>query len=466
MTYDTAADEAIFTYGWDTAFAIPLREVNRAIVARRSSPQRMLRAEASHSVVARFGDWQVCQGGAGQVIRLRLPLCDGRLVFKGTGQSIHFDSAEAVVEVALHYQPQGTLPGPDGARPYALKVNPQPGDRPAMRVLDLKTHPALDPLSNALVQQALADWGARQLDEFDHLFCVVDLDRQVNQERWGYVTPHVVSYAYVDRETEAESLLAVLCMTGSRTGEDATRAISPLAIPRGSARGFLINQTRVLYDLVRPAIMQAFPGLDDLAFLMNEDATELYLAERAAPSLEALAHQGMRYYPQLTQLHARCAGHKLALTSQVRFELSPGVMGLFRCQHSYRLGLLQTPGGQSLSFQQAGPAQIELRLQQAEGSQISSATLALSQPLQQRVLQALTERAEAVLGGTLAGLMLGADQMHPAWIAKVNRPESPPIDLLLAQAVRPIHWATSTAYKVNYAGLNRALQLGASPALA
>jgi len=130
----------------------------------------------------------------------------------------------------------------------------------------------------------------------------VDLNLAVDQGQWGFVTPSYTDYAYLDGDSLQDSVFAVLCMTGSRTGEQLPEQVSASAIPRGSVAGFVISQARALDDLVRPAMKLAYLRLTDANFLLNSDETELYLTDGTSIALAPVSQDGATYNPFLTNL--------------------------------------------------------------------------------------------------------------------------------------------------------------------
>lgn len=461
-----ADDQAVYTYGWDTVFAIPAGEVNQAIVDHGSSPAQFSIQEASYSVSASFGAWQICLGGDGKDVRLQIPMHQGCITYTSSGKSFTFDSATAIVEVQLHYIPHtGELDDPPAqGNPYALVVKDQATDStPVMAVISLETDPPLGTVSQALVQQALSDWGNANLGQFSHVFSVVDLNRMVDQGQWGFVTPNYTSYAYLDRENIDNSLFAVLTMTGDRSGEAISEELSPLAIPSGSIGGFLVSQARTLHDLVRPAIILAYPGLTDENFLMNDAATELYLTDHTVIDLQPVEQNGNTYYPKLTQLSVKSNGQILTLTSYTETDIAFGITASCTATHWYTMTLGNSDAGQTIVFQEAQPPSIVHEIHQSEGGQITQLIIEIVAAVALLILTILTDGAALIVGGLVIGLIMGADQIVPALIEKVNQDDSPAIDLLLVNAVNPIRWTASSIFKLDYTSLNMSLQLGGDP---
>jgi hypothetical protein len=463
----TASDgTAVYTYGWDTAFAIPVPEVNKAIVDHKSSPAGFSQPgnPPTYTVSGTFGDWQVCQGGDGKAVRMTLPLQEVNIAYSSGGG--FKCSGEAVVEVELHYIPHTAIAASTpGSNPRALVVNPTAAtpSLPPFSIIGLSLTPTPGTVTGSLIRAALLDWGTDHLSEFGHVFTVVDLNEMVDKGQWGFVAPNYTSYAYLDGASLDHSTFAVLCMTGTRTGDSLTEQLSPAAIPSGQVAGFVISQARTLYDLVRPAVMQAYPGLNDQNFLMNEDATELYLQDGVSIKLEPIQQDGSTYYPVLTQLSVKSNGNILQLDSFTSTEVAAGITATCQSTHWYTVTLGTSGKGQTLTFKESQPPSIVHAIHQSPGSILTQIIIALVAALALIILTVLTDGAALVVGGLIIGLILGADQIVPALIEKVNGDDSPSIDLLLVNSVDPITWTGSSVFKLGYGSLNVSLQLGGDP---
>ncbi|MCO6010407.1 TULIP family P47-like protein [Actinoallomurus purpureus] len=461
-------DAAVYTYGWDTAFAIPVPDVNQAIIDHKSSPPDFSITEPTFSVTGNFGDWQVCQGGDGKAVRMIWPLSQVVLTYTSTGKQLTFPDGHAVVEVELHYIPHTGAEGSFTGNPQALVVNPTASTPtvPPLSIIDVQLTPPPGTVSGALVQQALLDWGTAHLADFAHVFAVVDLNPIVDTGQWGFVTPNYTDYAYLDGDSLQDSVLGVLCMTGTRTGDQLPEQVSQAAIPSGSVAGFVVSQARMLNDLVRPAIMLAYPGLTDGNFLLNSDATELYLTEGTSIPLAPVVQDGSPYYPSLTNLTVTAEGSTLILNSYTSTDIVEGITATCQATNWYTITLGTSSNGQTLSFTATQQPDIVHSIHQSPGSILTQFIIMLVGTLALGILAVLTDGAALVVGGLVIGLILGASQITPALIEKLNGDDSPAIDLLLANAVDPIVWTASSGFSLDYAGLNVSLQLGGDPLFA
>lgn len=456
---------AVYTYNWDTAFAIPVPDVNKTIVDQKSSPAGFtVTADNSYTVSASFGDWQICMGGDGKNVRFSIPLSEVSIDYSA-GERVICDSGRAVVEVNLHYVPH-TDSGNESSSPVALVVKATP-DSPETSVAALVGAVALYPdpgtVTSAVFGQALLDWIKTNLGEFSHIFSVVDLNRMIDQQQWGFVTPNYTGYAYLNGSTLENSVLGVLTMTGDREGGDLSEQISPSAIPVVSKAGFLISQERTLYDLVRPAIMVVYPGLTSSNFLMSNDKTRLYLEKGITVDMPAVQHNSSTYYPKLTALTVETDGETFIVTSTTSTSITFGITSKTTATNWYTLNLGNSDNGQTITFIQTQPTDQQYSVHQDPGVIITEIILSVIIGLVSLICIPLTEGASLMLGGMVIGLLLGASQIATAAIESVNKNTSPSVDLLMINAVDPIRWTGSDAFRLNYVHPNISLQMGGDP---
>jgi hypothetical protein len=462
----TNTENAVYTFGWDTSFGIPVPDANKTIVDKKSSPTTFNYKEDTFSLSGDFGNWQICKGGSGKNIRFSIPLSNLILTYASNGNVVTCDSGTAIMEVNMHYVPHQEAASSDVAsNPLALvvKSTSASAQQPAAILVHLTLSKDVGTVSEAIIEEGLKEWLNENLDTFNHIFSVVDLNRMVDQGQWGFVTPNYTSYAYLDGENLEDSVLGVLTMTGDRTGDDLANQISNEIIPDKCEAGFVISQKRTLSDLIRPAIEQAYPGLNANNFLLNEAGTKLYLKEGVAVDITPIKQDGTTYYPVLKQLSVESDGQILTLQSYTETQVAPGITAQCTATNWYKLQLGTSDNGQTLQFVEAQPADIQHNIHQSEGAIITEIIVAIVASIALVVLTIATDGAALIVGGLVIGLILGADMIVPDVIEAVNTDRSPAIDLLLVNAVAPIKWTDSTDFKLNYASLNVSMQLGGDP---
>lgn len=460
----------VTTHGWDTAFTIPAGDVNQAIINKKSSPAGFDQDDPDVKLSGKFGTWQITQGGDGKNVRMSLPISDIAMTYKRTGKTVHFTSGTAIAEIELEFLPHTEAQERSlakGVVPMALKpkLKSHVATSPVfdvVEVYDLQPTPGL--VDGAVLKQTLQNWGNAHLSEFDHVFSVVNINKLIDKGNWAFVTPSYSGYAYLDLGGKVEtSLFSVLCMTGGRSGAHLNQQVAFNAIPKGSIAGFLISQGRTLHDLVRPAIKQAYPGLTDDNFLMNDDMDTLYLKHGVTVDLKSVVHNGTPYYPKLTNLSVKSNGSLFTLTSRTTTKVAAGLTAVCVATHWYTLDLAKSAKGQTLKFKTFGQPIIVHSITQSKGSHLTQMIIAIVGAIAMLILGILTDGAGFIIGGLAIGLLLGADMIVPAVIEKVNKDDSPAIDLLRINAVDPIKWPFGKVFDLDYGKLNESLQLGGNP---
>ncbi|MBI9050757.1 MAG: TULIP family P47-like protein [Anaerolineaceae bacterium] len=459
---------AVYTFGWDTAFGLPVPDANKTIIDKKSSPKDFSYNDPQNyfKLSSTFGNWQICNGGSGKNVRFSIPLSNVDLTYTRTGTKVSCDSGTAVMEVNMHYVPHTEAAATDvKSNPFALKVNPNSKTpvQPAAVLVSLELSKDVGTVSQAIIEEGLKEWLNANLAEFDHIFSVVDLNRMIDKGQWGFVTPNYTSYAFLDNKDLASSVLGILTMTGNRTGEDLDEQISNSAIPAGSKAGFLVSQKRTMADLVKPAIMQAYTGLTNKNFLLNDAGTTLYLTDHTSVDITPVVHDEDSYQPVLKQLQVESDGQILTLQSYTETPIAPGITAQCWATNYYKIELGKCKNGQTLKFVESQPGDVIHKIHQSEGSIITVLIIAIVAAVALLILTVVTEGAALVVGGLIIGLILGADMILPDVIKAVNTDASPAIDLLLVNAVNPIKWTDSKDFKLDYASLNVSMQLGGDP---
>lgn len=467
MTEVTTQNQAVYTHGWDTVFAIPVPDVNKAIVDKKSSPKAFEFTDPQnvYKLEGTFGDWQMAQGGDGKEVRMNLPMTTLKVTFLSNGQC-HEYSGSCIIGIELHYIPHTDAIAAVKSNPMALKAKPTSDspDQPVAFVIEMNVSPTPGTIADAVLKQGMQEWASANLAEFGHVFAVVDLDRMIDTGDWAFCTPNYTSYAYLtDGASITNDLFGVLTMTGKRSGAKLNEQLPQNAIPKGSVSGFLVSQTRTLYDLVRPSIMQAYPGLTDENFLMDAAGDTLYLTENTSVELKPVQHNGSTYYPKLTQLKVKSIGEVITMTSTTETEVVAGITANCDSTHWYTVNLGTAKAGQTLKFTEYQKPSIVHSITQSEGSHITQLIIEIVAAIALVILAILTDGAALIVGGLVIGLLIGADQIVPAEIEKANKDDSPDIGLLLANAVSPINWTASGIYQLTYGHMNNALQLGGNP---
>ncbi|RYF77877.1 MAG: hypothetical protein EOO39_02895 [Cytophagaceae bacterium] len=283
LTLATTSIDPISTNGWDTVSALTYQALNAAIVAEKSSPASFSQAGSSgligpYTVSASFGDWQVVEGGDGQNVWMNLPLTNGSAVFSQLSQTYAF-SGSATVEVKMTYLPQ---PVTDNSILQNLKVLTSSSD-PTVPVVSMEvialTPTALDATVVEIIEGALLEWLTANLQDFNQVFAVADLDVVLAADEAGlqWLKPTYVSYAVTDKGTLDTSVFGVLAMTRDLTQctMPTSHQVSADAIPAGCNGGFLVSQERFLNEMILPGTYLMFNGSGPDDFSVTNDNSEV-----------------------------------------------------------------------------------------------------------------------------------------------------------------------------------------------
>lgn len=468
--------EVADTFGWDTVFAIPIPDVNSAIVAHKSSPSGFAYQDAANQVTCQgtFGDWQICQGGDGSNIRLTMPVSalSGSYAFSGAATPFSYPGTMTlIVQIKLKFiphTPDGAPSDPTAGTPFHLVVRGEsedPSTDPVASVVATEW-PGGDPspgMAKYVIEYALGNWFNENLGVFAHVFAVANLNRYIDKGQWAFCNPSYVSYAYIDRDTLADSVLGVLCMTGGRTTSTNIQELTPYAIPSGSRAGFLVSRQRFLADLVLPVLPLKWPQASTSQFQISSDGSALSLIKGQSIRLPDVSAHGGTYTPKLKGFTLAVQDSTVRFDTYTEVDLGLGVTGWCRTTHWYTVTLAKGSNGQTLQYTEVQPATMAQGTTQSEGTQVFEWMLLVVGIVATVVLGVLTEGAAFAVGGLILGLLLGAAASAPEIEDLIDKNVAPSIDLLSFNATNPITWSGSSAFQLDFAGLNGSLQLGGNP---
>lgn len=459
------------TYGWDTAYAIRLPDVNAAIRRAGCSPKAFEQRapDGSCSATGTFGDWQVCRGGDGVLIHMGIPLRSGTLSFKG--QDTPLDGGVLSIEVQLRHIPPQPL-GPT-AQPSEHQLVMQTGSispsQPAVSVIELKLPQDPGFVRRALISGLLQTWLDAHLDAFEHVFNTVTLNRLVDREQFKWLAPTHTSYAYANGATDEDSVFGVLCMTQGRADQGIASQLSPNAIPPGARSGLLISRERFLQQMVMPSLPSAFPGAKPSDFKLSDDGTQVL--NTGPLQARPVTHAGTTYQPVVTSLAISVIGEEVIVASTCRTDIGLGTYSEVHVTSYQRLKVANKPDGtQTLVYEATRPPiQDHSTRSSAEGEALK-VVLAIAGVLIGLVLTVLTDGAFLIIGLVIVALLVGLAEALPQVIADAvgNRVsnDSPSLALLVSNATSPIRWPGGKDFRLTWAGLNDSLQLGGEPGFA
>jgi Clostridium P-47 protein len=473
VTGATAAappDVATSTFGWDTVFAIDVDHANAAIAAAGAWPASFQHADPkTMDVAGKFGAWQIV-GGAGREIHLSIPLTDVTLT--SATASVPVESAVARVQVLLTFHRQGApegeqpVPGvvPVGPHDIKLKTSADDGSDVAT-VLDIE-YPYLngqeqDPVVDVYLTVGLQAWLSANLEAFQHAFSTIDLGARAAHDQFQWLMPTVADYACVER-VNARPLFGVLAMTAAATADQAAVAeLSSAAIPDGATASFVISARRVLDELVRNSLPNAFVGLraDDASLSASGHTLTV---SRHIP-LKPVHYGGLDYECTLIELTAALDTGPLIVDSWIDVKLAEGIVA--HCHHraGYAIHAVRKADGTTTLDYALDPnvtEEVEHTVTQDPGYAIADEILSVVAMIVVIAIGIATDGVGLAIAGVVAALIMGAVQIIPELIATIGTDDAPAIDLMVVDATAPIVWPGSSGFQLTSADLSGCLRLG------
>lgn len=282
-TQATASPNLISTNGWDTVYALYFPDVNKAIVAQKSSPLSFSYSKAeddgTYTLTGTFGDWQLVAGGDGATIHMLVPVTTATLALSSkpatdgspalAGQQTTYASpVQVTVEVKLAWV---NAAQDDNNQVLIVNGTSAITEQPAVAILsvDYGNNPQPGMVEAAIFQQFLGMWLANHAGAFKHVFSSITLNASLDKNPgFQWTVPTATLYAVVDQGNDANgqnfarSIFAVLCMTEGRLSPGA-HEVDPFAIPLGTEASpvnsaFLINPARIMGNMLLPGLPLLF----------------------------------------------------------------------------------------------------------------------------------------------------------------------------------------------------------------
>jgi hypothetical protein len=470
------------TFGWDTVFAIRMRDVNTAIrkalpppyPARFSQP---FRSNTLGTIPFRgtFGMWQMCAGGSGELVRFAVPLKSVEFDApdeSGKASTTALGPARAVIEVRLsflpHDVPTAALPSGSLHKLVVAASTRDPGQAPVTLVsLEFEKDPG-DETVTAAARSMLTDWFVGNLEAFTHVFSLVNLDRKADQGQFEWLLPTFTSYAFASNPSCADdSVLAILCMTQNRSADGLIAEVSEYAIPDGARSGFLLSRPRFLEEVVLPAIPHLFQGARPEDFTLSDARDEIRLAGSVLPVQAVKGDDGKQYPAELHDFHFSVDGECITIEATTKVTICHGVHAICSSRSRYRLVLINRAGGtQTLDYVRDGEPVTHYDASEDTDITLWKGVIGLIGVVVGIAIAVLTDGAGAMIGLMVATLLIGLAQRAPDIVAAIGQSDAPSIDLLVLNTTDPVRWSDSKDFRLSWVGLNDSLQMGGDPGFA
>lgn len=458
-------DQTADTYGWDTAYAITLSDMNASIASSKHSLATYEYSQDGISIEGTFGTWQVCRGGDGKLLHMTMPV--PTLTVTTTTASLLYAGGTCVIEVKLQYVPH-TVKGAIASMGtfHQLVVQDQPDsnapDNPAVTIVNL-VFPDMDFVTQSLVSGVFQAWFEAHIADFAYIFAEVNLNRQADQGQFQWLMPTYTDYAYLDGDTDEDSKMGILCMTSDdgipRSPDGLVEQLSPDAIPVGSNAGFLISQERFLTQLIWPLLPIMFPGTSKTDYSVNSDNQSIAL--NSAIELQEIDSDGDTYTPTLIDFTLSLLGQQITMEATTMTTIVLGIDAYAQSTYVYELVLTQNGDGEpALNFQAVGSPVTTQWTKQTEGSIITDIIAAVIVAVVGIIITVLTDGADLLVAGIIIGLCVGVVLVTPQLIEALGADNAPSINDFVLNATNPIVWTDEADFTINYASLNGSLQLG------
>ncbi|WUR15893.1 TULIP family P47-like protein [[Empedobacter] haloabium] len=469
------------TYGWDTAFAIRVDDVNATIQRKGTSPKDFSTSTQDPNtgiavaVTGTFSDWHITLGGSGKLIHMATPVV--ALAAKGnvpgTGPvDFTFGPGSFEIEVELEYVPHTDAPASGSGTLHNLKVRAAaPAGPSVVTVLDASgfgtstdaSHTPFDAVADD-VKAAMQTWFDANLGDFEHVFATVNLNRTADRGQFAWLLPTYSSYAYIDGATLDDSILGILCMTENRSATGLDQEISPNAIPAGARAGFLIAPARFISEMLWPSMSIVYKGTKPGDFQLNTDGTGLSLSNGEVTIDDLVDDDGNAHTTVLQDFELTTTDQLLTVNATTRVEVSPGIQAFTKVVNSYDLCLHQLASGkQTIYYVERNAVPAEHWTTESEGVEITKILEGVIAALITVAIGVATGGAGFAAAAIVMGILAGVGSMVPDIIAAANTDAAPPIDLLLFNATDPLQWSDQADFNLTGVALNYALQMGGTP---
>lgn len=451
----------ISTFGWDTAFAVRIENVNAAIASRKASPASFSYTSPTDPKVVcqgTFGDWQLVRGGDGGGVNVRLPVenVTGVAPFQATHANYSWASGSLTFTVRLHFFEESP-----GSSTHNLIVKPT-SDEPSVPVVELystdETVLPSPPWAIYSIQAALQAWCTDNLADFAYVFSVADLNDEADKGAWSFLKPTYVSYSYVDGPTDADAFLGVLALTSGRSPDNLQQVIDKRIVPDGVEGAFCISRNLMLLDLVVPQLKTMWPNLSDSDVTVSDQSITLNAG--AAVDLPQVLEQGEYYTPVLKEFTFSIEGSQISIDAYTETDVQAGVKAWCRTTSYYTIVKGTNSSGQTtLAYRQIGtPDETHGNIVE-EWVKITDAILAAVLAIAIAVLAVVTGGAAAPIIVVIGALLVGAVGFSAEIAGLIANDDAPAIDLLQDNIYAPIVWTDSQDFTVSDVALNGSLRL-------
>lgn len=452
----------ISTFGWDTAFAIRIENVNAAIKARKASPATFSYTNPQDSKIrcsGEFGDWLIVRGGDGGGVNVKLPVSNIKGQAKGAAGYTPYTWSGGSVTFTIRLEFFDAQ-----ARKKHLRVKPT-SDTPSVPVVEFygadTSIPADPPWTIYAIETALTAWCTENLSDFAYVFSIVDINDEADRGAWSFLKPTTVSYSYVDGDTDADAFLGVLAMTQGQSAANLQQVIDKRIVQANEEGAFCISRKLLLERLILPNLMKLWPKLKSSQMSLGEQSLDL--KPKQSVDLPQVCHQGQHYTPQLKRFSFTIEGPEITVEAYTETHVQDGVTAW--CQTTARYTIVKSvnkKGQTTLAFRALAPPQKSHGHHIAEWVKITDAILGLVLAVALAALALITGGAAVPVIAVLGALLVGVIELSPTINGMIENDDAPAINLLQENIRNPMAWTDSKDFQVQTVDLDGSIRLGGS----
>lgn len=451
----------ISTFGWDTAFAVRIENVNAAIAARSMSPPSFSYTQPGDDKVycsGEFDNWRLTRGGDGDGVNVELPFKNvkGQMKLGDGYQPYTCSAASIIVTVRLHFIDVATNRKHLKVRPTATSQ-----DVPVIELysVDFSQGSVQPPGAVYALQAGLLAWCEANLGVFEYVFSIVDINDDADKGAWSFLKPTSVSYAYVDGPTDHDAFLGVLAMTLGENPGTYQQTLDARIVQGNEEGAFCISRALLLKNLILPGLQGLWPKLQTSQLTISEDS--ILLKPKETVELPQVTHQDETYTPKLKQFSLIIEGSEVTVDAYTETDVQDGVTAWCRDISRYTILKGTNKSGQTtLAYKKLPSPDPSHGHYIAEWVEITDAVIAIVLAVAVAALVVLTGGAAGVVIAVIGALIVGLVSMSPQINGLIENDDAPAIDLLAANIVAPIVWTDSKEFTIDAVELSGSIRLG------
>lgn len=256
----------IETNGWDTVYAVPFAEVNKAIVKKASSPTSFTESETNDDGTTtfngNFSHWELNKGGDGQLVMMKLPIPNA--TFATGVNNLSFTNGHAIIQLNLLW-----VNDPNNPIYQNLILN---NDTNTVQVIDV-VFTGVSAAVKGVMIQFMHNWLVKNITSFTNVFATININQAADTNSFAWLMPTAVSYAVKDVQN-SDSIFGLLCMTENRVAPTSSQ-VPANALSSTANSALLISPERVVSEMFFPNIYSIFKEAKQSDFIIGN--TKLYI---------------------------------------------------------------------------------------------------------------------------------------------------------------------------------------------